>query len=273
MAKVSAIQLCSTPDISKNLQVIDQQLANLAAGDDHLVVLPEACLLFGCSDKQQLLSAQSDSVTMTAGLTALAKKYAVYLVGGTIPLPTEDQNKHTASSLLISPDGTIISEYQKMHLFDVSVNDNAKNYCESRYTLPGNQLVCSETRLGKVGMTVCYDLRFPELFRGLAVKGDKIITVPAAFTRVTGKAHWQPLLQARAIENQVYIVAAGQEGIHANGRETWGHSMIINPWGEIVAQRQTGEGIISTDLDMAFLTEIRNSIPVAEHNRFKVELS
>ena len=157
-------------------------------------------------------------------------------------------------------------------MFDVVVQDSEKNYCESRYVKAGDRVSVVDVAGVGVGLSICYDLRFPELFRQLCQQGAKIITVPSAFTRVTGAVHWQTLLRARAIENQVYIIAAGQEGVHENGRETWGHSMIINPWGEILAQRDTGKGIICADYQEEELVNVRKAMPVATHNRFKNKL-
>ena len=156
--------------------------------------------------------------------------------------------------------------------FDVDVKDSEKQYRESRYTQSGNEVISTTAAGINVGLSICYDLRFPELYRNLTALGAKIITVPSAFTAVTGKAHWQALLQARAIENQVYIIAAGQQGVHENGRETWGHSMIISPWGEILACLEEGEGSISVEYSQQALDKIRKAIPVAEHNQFESTL-
>ena len=156
----------------------------------------------------------------------------------------------------------MIGQYDKIHLFDVTVSDNTNSYCESRYTQAGTKISVVKTELVNIGLSVCFDLRFPNLFQQLTKAGADIITVPSAFTKVTGKVHWQILLQARAIENQVYIVAAGQEGVHENGRKTWGHSMIINPWGEIEQVIQTGEGYISVDYQPAEINRIRQSMPL-----------
>lgn len=276
--KLSAIQLCSAPDIDTNLVNIEQQLAQLPKVEHHLAVLPECCLYFGGKDKDQLSLAQSADLArqMSEGLAALANKFQLYLVAGSIPVANGDSEstnpRFANTSILFSPTGEQLNQYQKIHLFDVEVEDSEKSYRESRYTQPGNRVAFSQLPFAGLGLTVCYDLRFPELFRQLTKQGADIITVPAAFTRVTGKAHWQALLQARAIENQVYIVAAGQEGIHANGRETWGHSMIISPWGEIIEQLPTGAGTISANFDVALVNKVRTNIPVAKHNRFKTEL-
>jgi len=276
--KLSAIQLNAKPNVAENIQAIAKQLAQLTANycnDEHIVVLPECCLFFGAADKAQLQLAK-DSKQLKNGfvsilqqeLSKLAKKYRVYLVAGTIPLLSNESetaaqcNKFTNSSCVFSPSGEILGRYDKIHLFDVNVQDNAKNYCESRYTQAGSKPCLVNTPMANIGLTVCFDIRFPALYQTLNMLGADIITVPSAFTRVTGKAHWQTLLQARAIENQVYIIAAGQEGVHENGRETWGHSMIISPWGEILACLEEGEGLISSDFNPEEIKRIRAIIPL-----------
>lgn len=274
--KLSAIQLTSVPCVDSNLLAIEQQLANLTNCKivQHIVVLPECCLFFGGKDAEQLALAKStvSSQSLTRKLALLAQKYHIYLVAGSIPLLSENEHKFTNSCCVFSPDGQQLGQYDKIHLFDVTVEDNEKSYCESTYTQAGKQPQCLKLAEVKLGLTICYDLRFPELFRQLTTLGADIITVPSAFTAVTGKAHWQALLQARAIENQVYIIAAGQYGIHANGRETWGHSMIISPWGEILACKEQGSGMITADFLPDELVKVRAAIPVAKHNRFTSKL-
>lgn len=280
MIKLSAMQLCSSTDIENNLSIIDGLLAQITNQAsqykepiDHLVVLPECCLHFGGKDSAQLDVAKqtTKSNKLRLSFSALAKKHKVNLVAGTIPILTEVGDKFTNSSCFFDPDGEIISQYDKIHLFDVTVSDATKQYQESRYTQAGNQLNVVNTPFANIGLSVCFDLRFPSLFQQLTQAGANIITVPSAFTKVTGKAHWQTLLQARAIENQVYIVAAGQEGVHENGRETWGHSMIINPWGEIEKIIETGVGFISVEYQLEQLISIRESMPL--HSPFKIQLN
>ncbi|MDO6444722.1 carbon-nitrogen hydrolase family protein [Colwellia sp. 1_MG-2023] len=270
MVKLSAIQLTSEPNVAANLAVIEQALSALAYSDNHLVVLPECCLFFGGKDAEQLALAKAtyQDNALIEQLAALAKKYAVNLIAGSIPIYQPNTDKFTNSSCVFLSSGEQIAQYDKIHLFDVNVDDNEKNYLESRYTQAGQNVVTANINQMKVGLTICYDLRFPELYRQLTTLGAQIITVPSAFTKVTGQAHWESLLRARAIENQVYIVAAGQQGVHENGRETWGHSMIISPWGEILASKSKGQGTISVDVCLSELSKIRSAIPVAEHNRF-----
>lgn len=285
---LSAIQLTSTTNVEANLVAIAKQLTHITQvnktsehhvdsvdGTDitditdvvkkqHLVVLPECCLYFGGKDHDQLSLAEKSHETnaLLVALGKLAKQFGVFLVAGTIPILTAQGNKFTNSCCVFSPEGELLDRYDKIHLFDVAVSDSTQQYCESRYTQAGNKVKVVNTDFANIGLSVCFDLRFPELFSQLAKNGATIITVPSAFTRVTGKAHWQTLLQARAIENQVYIIASGQEGIHENGRETWGHSMIISPWGEVLTCLPQEEGYISVDFQPNEVKRIRQSMPL-----------
>lgn len=242
MVSISAIQLCSVPNVEQNIDKIDRILHSMTIDKEHIVVLPECCLYFGGSEKENLQLANENikSQNLTTMLSNLAIKYKIYLVAGSIPVAA-NESKYTNTCIVFSPNGVQIQSYDKIHLFDAQVNDSEKSYLESQYTQSGEQVCLAKTESTHIGLTICYDLRFPELYRQLREFGADIITVPSAFTTKTGKAHWQPLLQARAIENQVYIIAAGQQGQHKNGRETWGHSMIISPWGEILNCLPEGE--------------------------------
>ncbi|MBL0711046.1 MAG: carbon-nitrogen hydrolase family protein [Colwellia sp.] len=279
--KLSAIQLNAKPNVDENIQAIAKHLAQITAGnshDQHLVVLPECCLFFGSNDQAQLQLAKESKPLkgdllslLQQMLSELAKQYGVYLVAGTVPLinnqAADHHDKFTNTSCIFNPEGKMLASYDKIHLFDASINDTAKtvtakSYDESCYTQAGNKLCVVKTPLATIGLTVCFDIRFPVLYQKLNALGADIITVPSAFTRVTGKAHWQTLLQARAIENQVYIIAAGQEGVHDNGRETWGHSMIISPWGEILSCLEEGEGYISTTFLPKEINRIRAAMPL-----------
>ncbi len=273
MVRLSAIQLNSCPDVVQNIATIRRLLTQLPRTKQHIVVLPECCLFFGAKDKEQLLLAQKTAQhnELVNALGQLAKEFTITLVAGTIPILSANGDKFYNTSCVFSPQGSLLASYQKIHLFDVKVDDSEKNYRESKYTQAGNNIVVADAAMVKIGLTICYDLRFPELYRALSQQGADIITVPSAFTRVTGKAHWQALLQARAIENQVYIIAAGQEGIHQNGRETWGHSMIISPWGEILSSHQYGEGVASALFEKEKIATVRASIPVQSHNKFNIE--
>ncbi len=270
MIKLTAIQLSSAANVATNLAKISALLAKITSNSEtadrveHLVVLPECCLFFGSKDSEQLTLAKASLAgnDLCIALAQLAKRFQVYLVAGTIPLLTTSGEKFTNSSCVFNPEGELLGQYDKIHLFDVSVSDNTKSYHESKFTQAGNKVSVVNTHFANIGLSVCFDLRFPNLFQQLTMAGADIITVPSAFTKVTGKAHWQTLLRARAIENQVYIIAAGQEGTHDNGRETWGHSMIINPWGEIEQVIATGEGYVSVNYQPEELTRIRKSMPL-----------
>jgi len=268
---LSAIQLTSTTNVSVNLAAIARQLTKITQinGDTeentrHLVVLPECCLYFGGKECEQLLLAKDNEKKndLLLALSQLAKQFKVYLIGGTVPILTPQGDKFTNSSCIFSPEGELLDRYDKIHLFDVAVNDNTQQYRESRYTQAGDKVKVVKTELANIGLSVCFDLRFAVLFAQLTKQGADIITVPSAFTRVTGEVHWQTLLQARAIENQVYIVAAGQEGVHENGRETWGHSMIVSPWGEVLSCLPKTEGYISVDYQASEVQRIRKKMPL-----------
>lgn len=269
MVKLSAIQLCSAPDVNVNLAAISYQLTLLQAEREesvsaHIVVLPECCLFFGGKDSEQLTLAQQSvqNQSLVTALSDLAMRFEIYLVGGTIPILVEGGDKFTNTCCVFSPAGELLTSYDKIHLFDVQVNDKESHYLESRYTQAGKVPKTLATDFATLGLSTCFDMRFPVLYQQLTSLGATIITVPSAFTRVTGKAHWQALLQARAIENQVYVIAAAQEGVHANGRETWGHSMIISPWGEILQCLPKGEGAISAYYQNEEIKRIRQSMPL-----------
>lgn len=267
--QLTALQMSSRPDPQDNLTSVAKLLERLPAARPQLVVLPEAFCCFGAGDRAQLDMAETyQDGEIQRQLASLAKAHGIYLVAGTIPIAAGE--RFSAASLLFGPDGSIVNRYDKIHLFDVDVADNTKKYRESKWTKPGTEVVTAATDLGVVGMSVCYDLRFPELFRALRQAGSDIIVLPSGFTQVTGKAHWHALVRARAIEQQVFIVAPNQVGQHENGRETYGHSIIVSPWGEILVEQEQGEGIISASVDLADVESIRKQMPVAQQNQFEV---
>jgi len=267
--QLTALQMSSRPDPQDNLAIVAKLLEQLPAARPQLVVLPEAFSCFGAGDRAQLAMAEPyKDGEVQKQLAALAKKHEVYLVGGTLPIDAGE--RFSAASILFGPDGAILNRYDKIHLFDVDVADNTKEYRESKWTQPGCKVVTTATDFGVVGMAVCYDLRFPELFSALRQAGSQIIVLPSAFTQVTGKVHWHALVRARAIEQQVFIVAPGQVGEHANGRETFGHSIIVSPWGEILAEQELDEGVVSVSVDVADIEPIRKQMPVAQQNQFEV---
>jgi nitrilase len=271
MSNLVALQMTSSPDVSTNLQLVDAGLANLTVTEPTLVVLPECFACFGGGDKGQLAIAETlgDGPIQTA-LYAMAKRYGVWLVAGSMPIRTDVADKFSATCLLINDAGERVSDYQKIHLFDVQVADNTGSYLESRYTRPGNKLVVQDTPFGKLGLAVCYDLRFAGMFDAMSQLGPlDVLALPAAFTYKTGQAHWHALLSARAIENQCYVVAADQTGEHANKRQTYGHSCIMSPWGENLCEISDQPGLIQTRLDLSLLAKIRRDMPVNQHNKFR----
>lgn len=261
----------------ENLQTVEAQLQQLPPERPQLVVLPEAFSCFGAGDRAQLAMAETDGDgPVQSQLAMLAKRYGVYLIAGTMPLatfPDHAGERFAAASLAYGPDGKRLGRYDKIHLFDVDVADNTKEYRESTWTQPGGSIVTIDCGFAVVGMAVCYDVRFPELFKALRQAGAEIIVLPSAFTQVTGRAHWHTLVRARAIEQQVYMVAPGQVGEHENGRRTYGHSLIVNAWGEVIAEREDTEGIITAGFDRNAMLKIRQQIPVAEQSRFGVSLT
>lgn len=268
MVNLVALQMTSEPDIERNLNFVAKSLAKLAVTGDTLVVLPECFACFGTRDGTLLTVAETRGEgPIQDRLKVLAAKHQCYIVTGTLPLKGDDEEHFTASSLLIDPSGNVITEYQKIHMFDVAVKDATGAYRESRYTQPGKDVVVVDTPFGRIGMAVCYDVRFPGLFDAM---GDiDILVLPAAFTQLTGAAHWHTLLRARAIEKQCFVVAANQTGVHANNRETYGHSIIYSPWGDTLAEREMSPGLIQAKVNCKDREQLKQNMPVSMHNRFR----
>ncbi|MBB1269659.1 carbon-nitrogen hydrolase family protein [Shewanella sp. SR44-3] len=269
--QISLLQCQSSRDVSANLSFIDSQLGQLPRKIDEaqLVVLPECSLLFGGHESQQLeYAGTDDNSPLKDALAELAKRHKVYLIAGTIPMQAQGGKVHSRC-YFFDDQGLVLGHYDKLHLFDVEVSDNTKQYRESDSFTPGDKLTVIDTPFGKIGLAICYDLRFSDLFRALRLAGADLIALPSAFTKVTGKAHWQTLLQARAIETQCYLLGAGQWGQHNEGsRETWGQSMIVDPWGGIVSQLESGCGWVQAKPDLLLLERIRRQMPVLGHNKF-----
>lgn len=262
--------MTSQPDPQQNLEIIEDLLEQLPPARPQLVVLPEACLCFGAGDKQQRAIAELPKPTapLQAELARLARQHGIYLLVGTMPLVDDEvAEKFSAASVLFDPQGEILARYNKIHLFDVDVADSTKTYRESLWTEAGEQVVTVPTEFGTLGLAVCYDVRFPELFRALREQGADIIALPSAFTKVTGNAHWHVLTRARAIEQQCYLVAGAQVGVHANGRETYGHALIIDAWGNVMSEcdGETSPCLATASVDLEQLKPIRSNIPVAKH--------
>lgn len=268
MTCVAAVQMASGPVVSANLLEAGRYIAEAATAGARLVVLPENFSLMPRDECEWVAAAEDDGSGPTQEFLAeQAARHGLWLVGGTLPLRSPDPERAYAASLVYAPDGSRAARYDKVHLFDVHLDDSDEHYHESATTMPGGQVVTLDTDLGRIGLAVCYDLRFPELFRALLDRGAEIIVLPSAFTALTGRAHWQPLLRARAIENLSYVVAAAQGGYHVSGRETYGHSMIVDPWGLVLVERERGAGVVRAEVDLAYLRRIRRSFPSIDHRR------
>ena len=268
MHRVAAIQMTSTDRVSDNLDQLKKLIDQAVATQAKMIVLPENFAIMG--DEQAKLKNQEivGEGLIQNFLKNQAITHGIWIVGGTVPLSVPDHHDKVFAACLVYDDqGRCVARYNKMHLFDVEVPQTGEQYFESKHILPGDDIVVLDTPLGKLGLAICYDIRFPELFRRLQLKGAEIIALPAAFTVPTGLAHWDILVRARAIENQLYMVAAAQTGMHANGRQTYGHSMIVNPWGEVTASLATEKGVISAEVDLHFLRQIRQDFPALKHRR------
>ncbi len=265
-----ALQLNSSVDVLSNCQTVETMLAETVSGSQHkLVVLPEAWACFGGRDGENvgLMEKQSDGFIQDF-MSRMASQHQIWLVGGTIPVKA-DNGRYFAACQVYNPQGELIVQYNKIHLFDVTVADGTGEYKESKHTQAGKDIVVFDTPFGRVGLAVCYDLRFPELFRLMQAQGLDLICLPSAFTKVTGQAHWQTLLQARAIENQCYVLAANQTGKH-NGKETWGHSMLIDAWGTLTSSLGHEVAILQTEVDLTSAQSLRLDMPNLKHRRIKV---
>lgn len=273
---LAVIQMVSGADVAANLQRARCLLEQAAAEDARLAVLPENFAAMGHADLAGLarLEAQGDGPVLP-WLSRTARELGLWIVAGTLPLPPDGRPhaKPRACSLLIDAHGERVARYDKLHLFDVDVGDARGSYRESADFDPGEQLVVADTPVGRLGLTVCYDLRFAELYAALRERGAELISAPAAFTAVTGAAHWEVLIRARAIETQCYLLAAGQGGEHPGPRETHGHSAIIDPWGVPHAAPVRGEGLCLLRRDPQAQAGIRQNMPVHGHRRFSVSLA
>ena len=273
--KVAVIQMNSAKNIEKNLHDAHLYVQDAVEKGARLVVLPEMFLCMGVNNQSELAKQLFPSGELGTGslveaeLARWARAYNIYIVAGSLPYPTEDaSDKVYASSFLISPQGHVLTRYDKIHLFDVSVGDEKGSYRESDTFLPGEKPKIAQVDNALLGMSICYDLRFPELYQFYQAKGCKIITVPSAFTYQTGQKHWEILLRSRAIETQSFIIAANQVGTHGDGRRTWGQSMIISPEGEILAQLKGDKpGIALANLDFEKQQQIQSAMPLIQHKR------
>jgi len=271
---VAAIQMASGPNVKANLEEAEKLIKTAVQQDAELIVLPENFAIMGLTEMDKVAIAE------TAGegpiqqfLSQQASKHGVWIVGGTIPVEASVTGKVYSASLLYNDSGDMIARYDKIHLFDVLLEDSNESYTESETIESGDDVVVVDTPFGKLGMAVCYDLRFPELFRAMADVGMEICVLPSAFTNLTGRAHWESLLRARAIENLCYMVAPDQGGYHKNGRETYGDSMIIDPWGIVLNRLPHGTGVVVSDIDLEKLRKTRQNFPALQHKRLNCKIS
>lgn len=266
--KVAAIQLTSSDDAAANIANARRLLEQAAQAGAKIALLPENVALMGRRESDKFAIAEDEgSGPLQQALSDAARECGLWVVGGTLPIKLAGESRVAAAVLVFDESGKQVARYDKMHLFDVSVAERGETYRESASIAPGAAPVVVDTPAGPLGLSVCYDLRFPELFRSLTVAGARWFVVPAAFTVPTGRAHWETLLRARAIENLAFVVAAGQTGLHPNGRETWGDSMIIDHWGVIQSRLPHGEGVVVAEFDLEAQARVRAEFPVLSHRR------
>jgi predicted amidohydrolase len=265
--RVAALQMVSTPERERNLDEAGRLIAQAASDGAQLVLLPEYFCFMGFreTDKLTVRETYGDG-PIQRFLADAARRHGIWVIGGTLPLavtkPEPDEERVLNTTLVFDPEGSEAARSDKIHLFNFE--KGSESFDEARTIRPGGDVRTFEAPFGRVGLSVCYDLRFPELYRRM---GDvALVVVPSAFTYTTGRAHWETLLRARAVENQCYVLAAAQGGTHENGRRTWGHSMLIDPWGEIVAERTAdGPGVVAGDIDRRRIEEVRRSLPAWRH--------
>ncbi|MCW5635362.1 MAG: carbon-nitrogen hydrolase family protein [Rubrivivax sp.] len=274
--RIAALQMVSTPDVGRNLEAADALVAEAARAGASLVALPEHFGLLGRRETDKLAVAEAPGRgPIQQFLAEAARRHEVFIVGGTLPVTPHggtvagDAARVLNRSCVFGPDGRELAHYDKIHLF--AFDNGRESYDEGRTMLAGSEPVAAELPLPagplRVGLSVCYDLRFPELYRALTQPPCDVLAVPAAFTYTTGRAHWEVLLRARAVENQCYVLAPAQGGTHENGRRTWGHSMIVDPWGEVLACRDEGAGVVLAEVDPQRLAEVRRQLPALAHRR------
>ena len=278
MTKIAAIQMASGTNVSSNLNEVSNQISSAVKAGARLIVLPEYFAIMGLHDADQLKVSEDEGTgPIQKFLSEQAKKNNIWLIAGTVPLKLKSddanyENKIHSACLVYNEKGEQVSRYDKIHLFDVHLEITKETYNESETIEAGTKAVVVDTPFGKIGLAICFDLRFPELFRQLVVQGAEIIVLPSAFTAITGKAHWEVLLRARAIENLCYVVASAQGGYHVNGRETHGDSMLVDPWGVILDRLPQGSGFVIADIDIENIKNIRQNFPVLENRRISCPL-
>ena len=260
--KVAAVQMVSEPEVQANLAAAGELIAQAAGEGARLVALPEYFCLLGRRDRDKVeVREEYGHGPIQDFLAAAAAKNKVWLVGGSAPLACADPDKVRNTCLVFDDTGRRVARYDKIHLFGFDLG--TERFQESRSIEPGSEVVTLDTPFGRLGLSICYDLRFPEMYRKMGTVD--LILVPSSFTATTGKAHWEMLLRARAVENQAYVLAPAQGGHHQNGRDTWGHSMIIDPWGKVLADLPSGPGVVTAELDHAEIERVRRSLPALTH--------
>ncbi len=268
MKRVAAIQMASGPMVGANLTEAGRLISRAADAGAELVVLPENFAIMGMNDREMLKVKEAPGEGhIQAFLAETADKHRVWLVAGTIPMACEDSGHVRSACLVYDDKGEVKARYDKVHLFDVHLQESSETYEESATIEPGNAVTVVDTPFGRMGLAVCYDLRFPELFRRMVDEGAEVFAIPSAFTAMTGKAHWEILLRARAIENLGYVIAAAQGGYHVNGRETHGDSMIIDPWGTVLDHLPRGSGYVLADIDLEMVHNTRRNFPALSHRK------
>ena len=274
MSIVAAIQMASGPNVKANLSEAEKLIKTAVQQDAELVVLPENFAIMGMTETDKVTIAEKpNDGEIQKFLSEQAVKHNVWIVGGTVPIESDIAGKVFSACLLYNNKGEVVARYDKIHLFDVTLEANNESYTESETIDAGDEVVVVDTPFGKLGLAICYDLRFPELFRAMADVGMEICVLPSAFTSATGRAHWEPLLRARAIENLSYMVAPDQGGYHVNGRETHGDSMIIDPWGVVLNRLPHGTGVVVSKIDLDMLKKTRKNFPALEHRRLDCKIS
>jgi deaminated glutathione amidase len=262
--RAAAVQLNSTDEYDRNLEVAERLVRGAAADGAELVVLPEKWTVLGSPEAIRSSAESRDGPALSAA-AGWARELGIFLVAGSFPEVVPEQEKLANTSVMFGPDGERLATYRKIHMFDVDVGD--VSYRESAIEEAGDRIELGDVHGTKVGLTICYDLRFPELYRILALRGARVITVPSAFTERTGRDHWEVLIRARAIENQVFVVAAGQIGSAPPNYRSYGRSMIVDPWGVVLAQAADTECFVSADLDFALQDDVRDRLPSLRHRR------
>jgi len=262
--RIAAVQMVSGPEVAPNLATAGRLVARAAAEGARLVVLPEYFPLIGADDAARLAAREEDGCgPIQDFLAEAAARHGLWLVGGSIPLVARDPAKLRNSCLVFDDAGRRVARYDKIHLFGFNKGD--ESYDEAATIEAGDAPVAFDSPFGRIGIGICYDLRFPELFRALGTVD--LLVVPAAFTETTGRAHWELLLRARAVENQCYLLAAAQGGVHPTGRRTFGDSMLVDPWGEVLARLPKGEGVVAGELEAGRIAEIRGTLPALQHRK------